>query len=99
LNKKEVKERKSWNLQELKLLDNIRIATERIEKAHLKAAKLHAKRSNQIIYQPGEEVLIWRRQAKTNIEKGSHKKLISVFEGPSARSNGRWRSQTRTNLG
>jgi len=71
-----MKERKSWALEELKLL---------------KAAKLHAKRCSQAIYQPGDKVLIWQRQAKTNLERATHKKLISVFEGQSPRDTRRRR--------
>ena len=82
--KRERREREDWSKSKLVLLDNIRVATERIKTAYDKAAeRWNAKlRHKQRIFKEGDEVLIWRTVPKTDKEKEKHKKLISAYEGP-----------------
>ena len=62
------------------MLDNIRVAVDKIRAAHIKEADRWAKsmRNAHRHFKVGEEVLIWRTAPKTDKEKGTHKKLILI---------------------
>ena len=64
------------------LLDNVRIAAERICESHVRAAKRWDENKKIRVFRVGDRVLVWRTNPKTDIEKGLHQKLISAYEGP-----------------
>ena len=82
--KSERKEKEDWSKSKMLLLDNIRVATDRIRMAYEKAVEQwNAKLPNtRRIFVENDEVLIWRTALKTNVDKDVHKKLISAYEGP-----------------
>lgn len=61
------KDKEDWIQREKVLLDNVRMAVDRIREAYLQAA--------------GEEVLVWK-EPKTLIDQNSHKKLVCGYQGP-----------------